>query len=151
MHSSNAQVEPLPLVPPTVITGHVSATPRRAKTALTRSSPIAIALGCSVSRYASHSLSVEACLTDGATKRRAAGARSASARGKRLALQQGQQLGQIVLELTAIDDHVDGAFFEQKFGALKTLGKLFAHSLLDHSRAREPNQGSRFGENDVAD
>ena len=54
----NAQVEPLPLVPATVITGHASVASRREYTSATRSNPMAIALGCSVSRYASQASSV---------------------------------------------------------------------------------------------
>src|SRR5688572_3126822 len=50
-----AQVEPLPLVPATVITGHSKRRPRRRATARTRSSPMSIVFGCSRSQCASHS------------------------------------------------------------------------------------------------
>src|SRR6478735_6744479 len=52
-----AQVEPLPLVPATVITGQAKASPRRARTTLTRSRPRAMVLGCSRSQCASQSCS----------------------------------------------------------------------------------------------
>ena len=48
--SSMAQVEPLPLVPPTVMTGQASASPRRSRTRATRSSPRSIVRGCTRSR-----------------------------------------------------------------------------------------------------
>src|SRR5262245_27806258 len=50
-----AQVDPLPLVPPTVITGQPGRAPSRPKTSATRSRPSAIALGCCFSMYSSQS------------------------------------------------------------------------------------------------
>src|SRR5438445_662656 len=55
MASSIAQVDPLPLVPATVTTGHSKRRPMRWATARTRSRPISMALGCRLSQYASHS------------------------------------------------------------------------------------------------
>src|SRR5207244_993658 len=55
--SSIAQVEPLPLVPATVITGQANRSPMRSATARTRSRPSSIVFGCSRSQYASHSSS----------------------------------------------------------------------------------------------
>src|SRR5881409_1522080 len=52
-----AQVEPLPLVPPTVMTGHARRTPRRPSTSPTRSRPSAMAAGCCASIWRSQSSS----------------------------------------------------------------------------------------------
>src|SRR3954451_12514530 len=60
MDSSIAQVEPLPLVPPTVITGQSSPAFSLPSTSATRSRPSAIALGCCFSMYSSHSESERA-------------------------------------------------------------------------------------------
>src|SRR5512133_371515 len=58
MASSMAQVEPLPLVPPTVITGQAKRSCMRSATALTRSRPSSMVLGCNCSHQASHSARV---------------------------------------------------------------------------------------------
>src|SRR5215207_6345702 len=58
--SSIAHVEPLPLVPPTVMTGHSSRALSRPSTSATRSRPSAIGLGCCFSMYSSHSESERA-------------------------------------------------------------------------------------------
>jgi hypothetical protein len=113
MRSSMAQVEPLPLVPATRITGQVSRWPSRALIAATRSSPSsmpALPRGCSASRCASQASSP-------------ASAAIAASRG-RDALQQGEQRGQFVAQFAAIDDHVDGALFEQEFARWKPSGKV---------------------------
>src|SRR5258708_10133512 len=59
-----AQVEPLPLVPATVITGQSKRRSRRWATSRTRSRPSAIFLGCRRSQYASHASNVgnEVCI-----------------------------------------------------------------------------------------
>ena len=54
MHSSIAQVEPLPLVPATLITGALNFRPRRSRTSATRSSVMSMVLGCRASQWASH-------------------------------------------------------------------------------------------------
>src|SRR6266567_8758904 len=53
-----AHVEPLPLVPATVITRLVKRIAIRSATALTRSSPRSMFLGCNCSHQASHSARV---------------------------------------------------------------------------------------------
>eukprot|EP01136_Pigoraptor_vietnamica_P027799 Opistho-1_new@84539 len=58
MASSMAQVEPLPLVPATVITGQSKRRPSRVATCCVRANPMSMATGCSRSQWASQSSSV---------------------------------------------------------------------------------------------
>lgn len=58
MDSNMAQVEPLPFVPATVITGQVKRNCIRCATVRTRSNPISMVEGCSRSQYVSQSASV---------------------------------------------------------------------------------------------
>jgi hypothetical protein len=53
--------------------------------------------------------------------------------------------------LAPVDDHVDGALFEQELGALETLRQFLAHRLLDDARAGKADQRTRLGDHDVAD
>src|SRR5471030_675078 len=54
MVSMIAQVEPLPLVPPTVITGHVNFSSSASRTWLMRVKPMSMPTGCADSRWVSH-------------------------------------------------------------------------------------------------
>src|SRR5262249_39930987 len=120
-----ATTEPLPLVPATVITGKVgAATPRARATALTRSSPISMLLGCTDSCSVSHSASVRIC----------EGRRVSASGGLGQLQQQSQERGDLVAHLAAIDDHVDRTVIEQELTALEALGQRLAHRLLDHAR-----------------
>ena len=60
-----------------------------------------------------------------------------SGMGRRLAGQQGQQVGNAVAHLATIDDHVDGALLEQEFSTLEPLGQRLANGLFDHARTGE--------------
>src|SRR5260364_76298 len=65
MDSSKAQIEPLPLVPPTVMIGHLNASWSAFFTALQRSRPRSTGMGCAFSRCASQSGSVlKRCIMD---------------------------------------------------------------------------------------
>ena len=66
-------------------------------------------------------------------------------------LQQGQEGCQLVAHFAPVDDHVDGAFLEQEFGALEAFRQLLAHRLLDDARPGEADQRPRFGHDDVTD
>src|SRR6267378_4429437 len=109
-----ATVEPLPLVPPTVMTGNAgSAIPRVRATAATRLSSMSMLLGCTDSCSVSHSASVRIGYGLGAAR--------ASGSGGRQLQQQPQQRRDPVAHLAAVDDHVDGAVLEQEFAALEAL------------------------------
>src|SRR6188768_515575 len=86
--SNIAHVEPLPLVPPTVMTGHSSPALSLSSTSATRSRPSAIALGCCFSMYSSHSES------ERATVRMILGLRACVWRGPRRARGSGGQCSQ---------------------------------------------------------
>src|SRR5512139_1163969 len=112
MASRVAQVEPLPLVPPTTISGNAGARPIACLTRRTRSRPRSMALGCSFSSRASHS----------ARKRLG---------GKRWASHHHRQRGrEFVAHLATVDDAVDCALFLQELGALEAFRQRLAHRLL---------------------
>src|ERR1700716_3770537 len=103
-----ATVEPLPLVPPTVMTGNAgSATPRARATA---AAPASVGIGGGWGA-----------------------ARASGSRGRQLE-QQPQQRRDPVTHLAAVDNHVDGSVLEQEFAALKALRQRLAHGLLDDPR-----------------
>src|SRR5574343_680743 len=158
MLSSMAQVEPLPLVPATLITGQSKRRPRRSLTARTRSRVISISVGCRRSQWASQPSSV---VGSGAVLMNdsAPGAMDAPGRWTRgwesgdgvgaLTLQHGQLLGDGLAQLAAVQDHVDRALFKQELGTLEAFGKLLAHGVLDHARAGKADQGLGFGDGHV--
>src|SRR5581483_5088368 len=158
MLSSKAQVEPLPLVPPTVTTGHEKRSPRARRTVSTRARPKSIATGCKCSRYRSQSESGAELLGRSGRrevanwKTRAAGPlHVAKSAYRRSTHEQGHQIGEPVTHLASIDDHVDRAVLEQKLCALKPLRKGLLDCLLDHPRAGESDQCAGFGDHDIAD
>ena len=57
--------------------------------------------------------------------------------------QQGQQAMNLLAQLPAVHDHVDGAVLEQELRALKAFRQLLAHGLLDHARTREADPRAR--------
>src|ERR1700720_206198 len=135
-----ATVEPLPLVPPTVMTGNAgSATPRARATAATRVSSMSMLLGCTDSCSVSHSASVR-------IGPKGLGAARASGSGGRQLQQQPQQRRDPVAHLAAVDNHVDGSVVEQEFAALEALRQGFAHGLLDDAGPGEADQRARLGE-----
>src|SRR4029453_10190618 len=134
-----AQVEPLPFVPVTVMTGHARRASILEWPRATRPSPTATALGGSARGEASQPSSVFGRI------------KSASARRRRLPRQVRKQARELVFELAAIDDHVDRPLVNQEFRALETLGELFADRLLDDARTREADQRSRLGDHEVGD
>jgi len=74
-----------------------------------------------------------------------------SSLNRRNPLQQRKNRSKPIPHLAAIDDHVDGALFEQKLGTLEALGQLLAHRLLDDARAGEADQRAGLGDDDIAD
>src|SRR5204863_10153426 len=136
MASSIAHVDPLPFVPVTVMTGQTGAMGRRDATSRTRARPSAIDFGCSVSRYASQPASVVGRVIASGMLLRL----PASSGRRRLPRQHRQKTRELVAQLPAVDDHVDGAFLEQKLGALKAIRQFLAHRLLDDAGPREPDQ-----------
>src|SRR6187200_2791602 len=106
-----AQVLPLPLVPPTVTTGQSKEEARCARTARTRSSPSAIVLGWSVSRYWSQPASVAG---------RSAGGVGVKALWGRLPREQCEQARELVAKLAAVDDEVERPLLQQEFRALES-------------------------------
>src|SRR5438094_9538857 len=122
MLSSIAQVEPLPLVPATLITGHSKRKPSRSRNACTRSSVRSMVFGCRRSQCASQSCSVS---------NNGIGTES---------LQHAQRLRDGLPQLSSIDDHVHRALLHQEFGALETFGQLLAHRVRDDARAGKTDQ-----------
>src|SRR5258708_22112903 len=55
------------------------------------------------------------------------------------------------LEVLAMDDGVEESVLEQKFGALKSLGKFLADGLLDDARTGESNERAGFADVEVAE
>src|SRR5438105_715908 len=145
MRSRIAQVEPLPLVPPTVIaTGRPS--PKRegdmrAATSRTRSSPSAIVAGCCAEMCASQSSS-EVLLKRGF---------AASSFGDGLALEQRDEARDLVAQAAPVDDHVHGALLEEEFRALEAFGQRLTHRLLDDARPGEADERAGLGDHHVAD
>src|ERR1700689_1056576 len=125
-----ATVEPLPLVPATVMTGNAnSTTPKARATVPMRASPMSMLFGCTDSCSVSHSASV----------RIGNAARGASGGGGKLQ-QHAQQRCDAVANVATIDDHVDRPVIEQKLAALEPLRKRLAHGLLDDTRPGKPDQ-----------
>src|SRR5258708_36915733 len=111
MRSRYAQVDPLPLVPPTVIASGGGASRMRPATSRTRSSPSAIVAGCCAEMYSSQSSSesfFNLCF-------------AASSFGHWLALEEGDQASDLVAQLAAIDEHVDRALLQEESAALEFL------------------------------
>ena len=52
-----------------------------------------------------------------------------------------QDAGDHVLELAAVDDHVEHAVLEQEFAALEAFGQLLTDGLFDDAGAGEADQG----------
>src|SRR6478735_2488470 len=133
MASIIAQVEPLPLVPPTVMTGQSSFRPSASRTRATLSSPMSMAFGCRDSRVESQSarllgmLFMKAYLETGVELKRPGPANRTGPAKRllsgqdvgRLVLQQRQQPGDFLAHLAAVDNHVHGALLHQEFGALE--------------------------------
>jgi hypothetical protein len=46
--------------------------------------------------------------------------------------------------------YIDHAMLENKFRGHSTIGQFYMHGSLNDTRAREADQRSRFGENDIA-
>src|SRR5689334_25296109 len=59
--------------------------------------------------------------------------------------EQANDPGHGVTQPVTMDDHVDHAVLEQIFGALETVGKLFADGLLDDAQAGEAYKGAGPG------
>ena len=126
----------------------------RSRTARTRSSPIAIDFGCSVSRYASqparsHRARCAGRVALSVRKIRAIPRCVHGNRRRGRARQQREQARELVAQLAAVDDHVERALLEQELGALEALGQLLANRLLDDARTGEADQRARLGDDDV--
>src|SRR3569623_1373214 len=153
MAARYALVEPLPLVPPTMMSGKSGARPSASLTRRTRSRPRSIVLGCSRSSRASQaSREVSRCTIrlrrDGMpdrnqTNRRDAGMSPPTLGGqsawdsgcqRRPAHHHRQRGRELATHLAAIDDTVDGTLLLQEFGALEAFRQGFAHGLLDYAR-----------------
>src|SRR5437899_9501019 len=110
-----ATVEPLPLVPPTVMTGHAGrSNPSTRATAATRARPMSMVFGCTDSCRASHSASVRTrsvCLS-----RRCLPAGGASGGGGACGLlqQQAQHRHNAIAHVAPVDDHVERAVLEEE-------------------------------------
>src|SRR5512135_1472524 len=107
MRSNMAQVDPLPLVPPTVIKGTPWVMPRACLTRCTRSRPRSIGRAWMRSTYASQSES------DSGIERRTC--RGSNADGRH-PLQQSQDGSKSFAQVAPIDDEIDGALLQQEFG-----------------------------------
>ena len=82
---------------------------------------------------------------DGARRRRPT-ARAGGAGGARPRTPKRSTRAIDVLQLAAIDDHVEHAVLEQELAALEALGQLLADRLLDDARAGEADQRLRLGD-----
>src|SRR5262245_66545921 len=100
MASSIAQTEPFPLVPPTMMMGKAGLRSSASLTRCTLSNPSAIALGCWLSMYASHSESVRCVEPISKTQ-------ISSSRRRGLFQHHGKQRRELVAHLPAVHDHVD--------------------------------------------
>src|SRR5579863_158088 len=82
---------------------------------------------------------------------------TARAQSKRLpsrgggGFQELQRADQIVLQIAAVDDGVEEAFFEQELGALEAFGEFLADGLLDDARAGEADKRAGFGDVEIAE
>src|ERR1051325_950196 len=66
-----------------------------------------------------------------------------------LAREHFEQRADAIAQIAALDDHVDGAVREKKFGTLKTFRQLFAHRLRDHARAGETDECLGLRDDDI--
>src|SRR5262245_64366175 len=73
------------------------------------------------------------------------------ARSGRLVGEERENAAERVLEVAPLDDQVELAVREQEFRPLEALGKRLANRLGDDTRAGEPDQRARLGENNVAE
>src|SRR5574340_610735 len=118
MRSSMAQVEPLPLVPPTVMIAALLAARSACLTELTRSRPRTMGWVCRLSTCFSHSSRVAGM--DGGLeqstdrKRRAAPGGTPGGSDSRYAREQGQQRGKLVAHLAAVDDHIQRTLLKKE-------------------------------------
>src|SRR5210317_726698 len=137
-----ATLEPLPLVPATVITCSATGSSRRSRTSCTRSSPRSISCGDRLSSHVSHA---DSGVPVGSIN-------SESGRGNRTwtIFEFGQQVTNLLTHLPAIHDHVDCTVIQQKLAALKPFGQALANRLLDDTRPGKSNQCTRFPDIDVA-
>jgi len=55
-----------------------------------------------------------------------------------------------LLETLALDDHIDHAVFEKKFGPLELIRQLLLDGLFDHARSGKPDQRLRLGNDDIS-
>src|SRR6185437_11243326 len=130
-------VEPLPFVPPTVITGQEGLSMRRARaTAETRANPRSIVLGWTDSCRASHSSKVRT--------REVGRSGRLSGRHLRQLQQYPQDTGDPVTHVTAIDDHVQRTVLQQELASLEAFRKGLAHGLLNDAWSGETDQGARL-------
>jgi len=65
-------------------------------------------------------------------------------------LELGQQIGDLLPHLAAINDHVDGAVIQKELTALETFREFLPHRLLDDARTGKSDQGIGLGNIDVA-
>src|SRR5687767_13023274 len=108
--------------------------PSRSQTARTRSRPSAIADGGSLSWCSSHAASVVGIglPSPGRGVVGTSGlARVDAGDGRGLLREQGEQRGDLVAHLAAIDDEVERAVLEQELAALEAFGQRLAYGLLD--------------------
>src|SRR5690348_3001752 len=117
MLSSSATHEPLPFVPATVMTLYGGLRrPSESSTATNRSSRRSIRFGWTVSNQASQRSSVRPrCGV--VTRNEPPGSGQRGPRG-----QLREQRRNLIARVPAIENHVDGAFLEQKLGALEAFG-----------------------------
>src|SRR5690606_23121156 len=159
MLSRIATHEPLPFVPPTVITLYGGGTSSsRSRTVRIRPRLMSIFFGWSVSNHASHSAREAKRCGTGESALGASGGVGRSRRFRRrrrqrrrsrldrllVRLRQIHELrdhgGDLVTRPPPIDDHVDRALLEQELGALEADRQSLLHGLLDHARAGETDQ-----------
>ena len=136
-----AAIEPLPLVPATVMTANVrGGEPERARHARH-------ALESHVDALRVHRLLQREPLGERAHRglRGAGGARPQAAAAGSFSSRR-SSARDAVAHVAAVDDHVDRAVLEQELAALEALRQRLAHGLLDHARAGEADQRARLGE-----
>ena len=61
-----------------------------------------------------------------------------------------QEALQVGAHFAAIDDRVNHAVSQEKFGRMRALRQLGANDLLRHARAGKADQGARLGDHDIA-
>src|SRR5512138_185478 len=138
MEASIAEAEPLPLVPPTCTSRYrCSGRPSASSKASMRSSPGRMP-ACSPPRRARRRATASAYVTGNLP------------RSGRLIGEERENAAERVLEFASLDDQVELAVREQEFRPLEALGKRLPDRLGDDPRPGEPDQGTRLGEDDVA-